>query len=927
MHSHLAIIGKNGELALNTDQSLNVTEKNPMFNDVEMFSQTFSLPFNKNRQLLKNMEARDSSMRAIDIENERFKIVLEGLPARSAILKVGEDIVLNDSIDVNLEATNRTFKEMIQDLRCRDVTVDDDILIGEKVGDVQVKINYQTEWRQRVQVDRPTPGDPTDPSDRWTSEIGVTKIYEKPKIVDAVFQPPVLGFSYPGKCKTREDGIEALHGHDQERPDVVVDGHTVIRPELDETYINTVHPYPVAKYCNSRVCYSHHAKKGNDKDGYETDDALVTNGEATPSDGYNFGPYWVLPAERPASGICFYVAYFLECLFKHLGLAYDMTVLTDIEDFNYLCFFNTACKVTTENTDLRLTDIEQVNLWLSSRGCGGQINIDLGVLEQEILLNTIDQRSDDYHKYLTLTADEVESCDDFLVLEKVPEQPSYRIKMENADGSVGPLVTFSEWPCEYSGWTYQLDRTYSVARANSCNVSAVVQRMYATSDNFPGVNVSEVIESLENSFGVRFCYDAELNKVTVRLLRDMFRDQQPPIHFKGEILSMLKVSEKITGVRMGYSAESDKQEQRDNIRYQKKDYDTTYDYMEYPQNRTKLAAYRDVLKVIDIGNMNCYVDLATGDAFRVKIDADAKTTAEMKPSLFEVGSMHSVELGDCSKDNENYVREFLSSFEPIITNNLKREVPGEIIIVPFVDEDMEHEFLPMTVQNVFVVSRGEIYANYQMQLAENYDPTSTEDGQSPLMSYDWGLTVGFLRPGAGSNSVYEYDRDYDGFGNSRWAVTSEEYAISADSYDVYGHFLGTSPAGSFSLKPAAYKPFRYYYDEQEKIHISTNPKEWDDLKWLVPCNNDIINADGTIASRIRSRGMCDTWMAEFFRFLMQRQRYEVKAICSAAELIDIPNRWLRRWEIDGKVGWINKFEYSVDEQTGIGETTIDFFSM
>ena len=58
MHSHLAIRGKNGELALKPDTSLNVTEKNPMFNDVEMFSQPIELPYDKNRHIIrkKNQE-------------------------------------------------------------------------------------------------------------------------------------------------------------------------------------------------------------------------------------------------------------------------------------------------------------------------------------------------------------------------------------------------------------------------------------------------------------------------------------------------------------------------------------------------------------------------------------------------------------------------------------------------------------------------------------------------------------------------------------------------------------------------------------------------------------------------------------------------------------------------------------------------------
>ena len=933
MHSHIAIIGSKGEMALEPDTSLSITEKNPMFNDVEMFSQQFKLPFDKNRRYVENIEARDSTMRPVDMEGERLQLVIDGIPMRTTVMKVGDDVVLEDSIDVNLDATNRTFKDMIADLKCRDVKVDDDILIGEKIGDVDVDINYQTVWRQRIQVTRPSPGDPYDPSEQWTNSIGVAEIAEKPQHITGTFQPPVLGFSYPAKCRTKPDGIEALHGNDQTRPEVTIEGHTIIQPDIDESYINTIKPYPLARYCNSRVCYSHHDRKVAGTEAgqtvYETSDALVPNGAAEPDNGYNFGPYWVLPAERPASGICFYVAYFLECLFKTLGVAYDMTALTNISDFNYLTFFTTACRYTTENTELKLNSIEDVNRWLSSRGCGGKMEIETGDISSEILLNTIDMRSDDYHKYLELAADKVDWCDTTVTLYNEPYEPSYRINLFNNDGSVGPLVTFDEWPCPYSseGWRYFLDRTYSTARVSRCEVTAYVQRMYASADNLPDVQISEVIESLENSFGVRFCYDAEKNKVTVRLLRDMFRDQQKPIRLGGTVTQMFKKSEKILGIRMGYSAESDPDEQHDNIRDKKRDYDTVYDYIDYPAQRTLLSPYRDVLKLIDIGNMNCYVDTATGNAYRIKIDSEAKTTAEMKPSVFEVGGLHSVTFGDCSKENEDYVREFKSGFEPIITNNLKLDTLGNILIVPFVDEDMEHEFIPFTVQNVFVVSRGEVYANYKMELAENYDPSGSDDGQSPLMSHDWGLTIGILRPGTEGSEAYNYDENYDFFGNSRWSLTSDEYCISSDSFDVFGRFLGNNPAGSFSLKPAAYKPFRYYYDTGGNIHISTNPKEWDDPKWLVPCIDDVRNHDGTIASRILSRGMADTWMPEFFHFLLHRQRYEVKMLCTAAELADIPNHWLRRFEIDGKVGWINTVEYSVDMESGVGEATIDFFSM
>ena len=926
MHSHLAIIGKSGPLAMKPDSSVTITEKNPMFNDVEMFSHDFPLPLDGNRHLVQNLENVNSKMRAVDMEGERLQIVIDGVPMRSAVLKVQENVRVTDSIDVNLDATNRTFKDMIQDLRCRDVDIPDDILIGEKIGDVQLNINYRQVWDVCIQVYMQE--DAQQGSGPWGWHLGHTYIYGKKKTIDGTFQPPALGFSYPAKCETEADGISAKPDHS-----LTIDGQIVVTPKVEESYINTVEPYPHAKYCNSRVCYQHydkevdHVEEGSNETVYKTSDKLVSAGAATPDDKHNFGPYWVLDADRPASGICFYVGYFLECLFKQLGIAYDMTALTQIEDFNYLCFFSTACKYRTENTELTFDNVDDVNKWLRTRGCGGQLEVDKDEAEK---INTIQLENatlDTYHEYISLRRDEYDSVDDSVEVDLNNIKYYWGIDLKNQDGSIGPLVSWSHPQCPYQGMDYEIQNYYNTSAEiiGRGTISACVQEMYATNDNFPDVNVSEVIESLENTFGVRFCYDGEQNKLTVRLLRDMFRSQEAPVKLKGTVLSMVKTTEKITGVRAGYAAEADLQEQRDNIRYQKRDYDTTYDYMEYPQDRTKFAAYADITKLVDIGNMNCYVDLATGDAFRIKIDADAKTVSEMRPSLFEVGGLKGAEVGDCSRENDDYVREYRSQFEPIICNILRRDSLGSTVMVPFVDEDMEHELIDMTVQNVMAVGMNQIYFNYHMKLLENYDPSGTDDGQSPLMSHDWGLAVGILRPGNVADGAYNYDDNYDGFGNSRWGVATSDYTVTSDSYDVKGNFLGTSPAGSFSLKPCAYKPFRYKYEDGQ-LKISTNPKEWDDT-WLIPCDDDVRNADGTIAARIRSRGYIDTFMAEFFRFLLERQRYEVETLCTAAELADIPNKWLRLWEIDGKIGFINIIEYTVDEDKGVGKTKIDFFAM
>ena len=73
----------------------------------------------------------------------------------------------------------------------------------------------------------------------------------------------------------------------------------------------------------------------------------------------------------------------MERLFKHLGVAYDMTALTNIEDFNYLAFFSTACKYDTKSTSyFQISNLDKINQWLSDRGCGGQIAFDFENKEQ-----------------------------------------------------------------------------------------------------------------------------------------------------------------------------------------------------------------------------------------------------------------------------------------------------------------------------------------------------------------------------------------------------------------------------------------------------------------------------------------------------------------------------------------------------------------
>ena len=924
MKSHLAIVGKSGTLALKPDSSVSITEKNPMFNDVEMFSAPFELPFDLNRHLMKNIDDVNSTLRASDVEGEQFRIIADGLPLRNTVLKVQDDVVLKDALSVNLDATHRTFKDMIQDMKCREVTVDDDILIGEKIGDVEVTMNITPVYKAYFVF-----GD------------GIVTIYGNQTVLHETFQPPALGFSYPAECyqdyhmEAEPDPTNPIKTYPNCNNKDVLDGNnvTVKNPHVKTSYINVSQPYSAgAKYCNSRICYPHHEAEKDDN-GYtgETSDNIAKVKDRNSSITEDKSPYWVLDANRPASGICFYVAYFLERLFKQLGVAYDMTALTNIEDFNYLAFFNTGCHYDVgESRGTFSGDTTYINKWLESRGCGGKMSIE----------NT----DPEFAKYWTDWARRRFRLEngDYTNIDYYWKQPNDgAVDVRNNDGSIELYSGWTKYSNTGHPYTFFGDDFVERGFNVTYSLTAHVVRMYANADNFPDRTVSEVIESLENSFGCRFCYDAETNKVTVKLLRDMFRDTSAPIKFKGIVTDFHKKTEHIKGIRMKYSAEDDAKEQRENVRTGKRDYDTTYNYIDYPDGRTQIASYRDLSAKIDVGNMNGYADLATGNFYRIKVSADASTADELQPAIFEVGQYKGVELGDCSQqaEDDGAIKEFVSQFEPIIVNDVAyrgKNYDGEYtpMLVPFIDEDMEHEFLVKKLLNPVSTAWGSIDIVYELCLSECYDPSSTDDGQSPLMSHDWGLTVGFLRPSRDGGGIYEYDRGYDGFDNSRWAVLSSDYAITADTMDVFGTFYGTSGAGSFSLKPRAWKPFLYYINNgvchvtPYSADLEGQPVEGVSGKtWLVPCDADVRNGQGIITKRLRSRGMCDTWMIEFFHFLLNRQRYEIKALCTAAELADIPNRWLNRWDIDGKIGWINQIQYDTNVETGIGEVTIDFYAV
>lgn len=945
MNSKLTILADGKPLALKEDASISIELSNPLFNDTEMFSYPVELPIEGNRHFLKNVDDVSSDIRPMNYEHTPMQIIADGVPFASGTAIIQEDERLEESLSLNVDASTQSFSDLISDLKCNEVPIPskykDQLLIGEKIDKVDVSVTYNTSVVIKYEGKK---------GNKKYGSVGEDN-------TEASFSPQALGFSYPAQCVEEGNNHEAKLKKTYTYPR----GNEVKVPEVLKSYINVSDPYPLKPYCNARVCYKHYDidEKG------ETSSDVVNS--ITGRDGENNlstleqemyedrGPIWVLDADRPQSGICFYVLFFLDCLFEHLGVQFDNSALTAIGDLNRLCFFTTKCAYNIEplyaketykendkeviaglkkkgdvkvgffqkqaNSEKDVANLfDDVNAWLSSRGCGGKLKL--------------------------------ENPKDKSVQEVKYRKVTYKVVEKPYDGSFYNQGVFKDTEVvtvEDDSWTTVTVGTDKVASITckstikSAQMSASIFRMYANEQNFPAESVSDVINSLEQQFGIKFHYDYEQKKVTAYLIRDVFRKQNPdPRTFHAEVLSMVPITEKITGVRVGYAAESEAKEQKDNVKYAVKDFNTDYDYIEYLKDHTVTSlTYKDIIHRVENTEMSVFVDLQTGNKYRVKIDKDFTNAGDMKPRLFEVAAMKGVEVGDCSTINEDFIQEFKSSFVPVgmvdanyrkalssstgskcATDNAKQpaevgkqysgyefcEINGSYAktqMAALVNEDMEHEFVKQYIKNTMSSMVADFYVTEELSLRESYDPSKTDDGNSPLQSYDWGLSVAIMR-GGGVDSTHEaYEYNYDGFGNSKWRTKAGEYALTTDSIDPYGveyDYNGIEP------------------DNGNEERFSLKPRAWVQPEWAdAPL---VVNTPS-----VKNRGYVDVFLVDYIYFLLHRKKYYVKCLASVAQIADIQNHWKEWWNIDGKKCLINKVNADVSAKEGMGEVELEIYSI
>ena len=546
---------------------------------------------------------------------------------------------------------------------------------------------------------------------------------------------------------------------------------------MEYTNANVSYPYDANHpYCNVRICV-----KNPDPE---------TNKEK---------PYIEYDADRPWSGVCFYVAYFLDCLFKHIGVIVKENNMGKVEDMSRLAFFTTKCE----------------------------------------------------HEYGLSSYPETISS-------KKPYLSGIDI---SKDSNISPMppVYFTK------------------------------KEVYATNKNFPQEDVSNVVDSLFNAFGLKIVSDTRDNSVRVVYIRDVLRDNDVvdvPIRVNHENITYQKVN----GVSLGYSGD---------------DKDTAFNYNDYSRVITS-ADYSDFIGRIHYLDKNCYVSTLTGNKYRIKNDGDSEDSGDLNnlnPSLFEVAQYTDYIIG---KKDSAHIEELKIGFTPIIENdiNFKNEKDGvskEQRLAIYIDEEMK---APQKVESYYYQHflLYSVYVTLTYNKYENYDMTNSIE--SPLRTRDSGFTLGVMRGPGNDSAVQVYLDNYDGNGNDAWTTVVADYAFTADTMDAYGN--------------------RYDYNGKEDGGVVDRENSVS-LKTHIVTSSDVDSPfDWGVDSDAAKRGLADRFMSEYMQFILNRKIVSMGIDTTFSQLTSLS--WFKQLRINNTVGRLKSRKYTLSNN-GVSDMGIELYTI
>lgn len=757
--------GKGSQYAyLTEDASITITDTSEIFASGDVWSLPFSLNTVANAKIFGTSGEIHGSRLHEQLNERRARLWVDGLPLYLGYLKLDSEVDVDEdgNVDVTFESGQKTFEELIEGGKANQVPMLSDVQFGmalwrKRWTCMQMQLSAKVEYKKgnsdtvsRIQDNNEA---------ILTHDVHATEIGDEDE--------QLTSFISDGE----EDGTSV-----QLYPRMVFPKGTFYNMSTNEeetaNFLNTDTPYDDSHpYCNIALCYQ--------KYGYTI--TTESNGVKYTHNDYSSDPvaqrgYEVMPANRVNSAPNFFVIYWIKSLMAHLGIHIDENQMMDMEDLRRLFFVNTNCAY-EETKYLRDTSKYTGTYGRYQFGSNGPLVSEyFGDLSNERYQR--EQKRWNGIKNIAVMEDCGLECSSFTEGTWYEKQTKYKWEGEHSveyeevvdvtstvKDDLGGIDKITITPKAIAGMSEAVRAYYDGYGTSGYGSNRLLQknlllhRAIASSECFPDEDISTVIKALESGFGIRFLFDKSYKRVRIVLLKNIFCNSSVQ-DITCDIFSEVKTENCIRGFKMTYGDSEDTSfyyKGLDDLLPQKKqlwvDNSDKHDYSYWDLD----AKYVNLLDKVSAFDKTCYIEPATGNAYGIKVDKDAKRYDELYPSLFEFAGFMDAEDGDCTGEDET-IETISVGFKPAIMN----------------DTNYENERGPLkTKEQHFALFVDETMRPRRPDL--NDLPNSTQTG---VKSYD------------DSDAVYSTDKLYalhgnDGTGEkmvSSGVVTPGSFAVSSDMY-------------------------------------------------------------------------------------------------------------------------------------------------
>ena len=759
---------------LSDDTTITIIDTSEIFASGDVWSHSFKLNVKANAHIFGTSGEIHGARLHDQINKRRARLWVMGLPLYLGYLKLDDEVDVDDdgNVDVSFESGQKTFEEMIDGINAREVSVGD-VPIGVALNRKRV-CNIGGEPRFYI--------------------TGLEAYVAKYDWLDGATSN-VFGGSYP----------KILSPYTQRWPKMVKSYGKIldsnfnpISPAPDYTNIQT--PYDASHpFCNINICYPF---KSVNTDGEEVAGRGYTlrlaRGKETTDGGDNQTRYNNAPN--------FYLLYFIDRLFKDMGINITENQAKDIEDMRRVFMLNYGCHYEEIENDSDYSDSTEHKTPTAPQSRFeryGQYYMPIvdGDGEKRLLkdwdVSSITEHEDGPYIGKILLRD----------VSVIRVSDAQSLQLSSVEGRLLDKWGINDESIGFRSYGLDVSDNEKIHKAYSAYLA------YATGENYPNVEIGDIINAMKSMFGVRLLFNSDYSTVRIVMLKNILTSTDIQ-EIACDIVGENKKENSIRGFRMTYGKGTE-----DTSFYYKgfadlfqreaktwKDTTDKHDYTQWDLN----ADYNEIKQYVSAFNKICYVTPLTGNAYIIKVDEDEEV---LFPSVFEAAPFMDAEDGDCSGDEET-IEEVQVGATPVIMNqvgNSYASLFSSDMKAPSPDDDEKAQHIETCARGFLtsqdfdgwgvvdgagvdptktfhVIGKLDLYPRegFKIRMEDNY---AISNGGTPFDEADPGLCFGIMRS-SGDDAFVSYYVDENDNDNMTWDVVPGDGAIDhPDTCDDYGNLF------------------------------------------------------------------------------------------------------------------------------------------